>query len=99
MIAKTPWSKNREREQELDKNKVYLSALAKKAQDCLNDPKFADYISMFEQYQAKTIDDIIVLNDQDPISYAFKVRQLVDTLKAYRLLISSVQEDSQRKVA
>lgn len=97
-IRKTPWTNTKEREKALAEQKTYLAALAKQAQACLNDPKFVEYVDMFRDYEQETINSIIMLNDQDPLQYAFKVRQLVDTLKAYRLLMSAVQEDSARKV-
>ncbi len=98
MIRKTPWSNAKEREQELNKQNAYLTVLTQKAKACLEDPKFGEYVAMFHNYEQEVVNSIIMLNDPDPIQYAFKVRQLVDTLKAYRLLISSVQEDSARKV-
>lgn len=95
LLKKFPWSKDPHRDQEIAANQVYIAALAKCAKECLSDPKFSDYLSMFEIYKVQVIEDIISLNDEDPIKYAFKVRQLVDTLKACRLLMSSVQEDAQ----
>lgn len=98
MIAKTPWAKNKDREKLLAEHKVFVTAMAKKAQECLIDPKFDEYRKMFIQYKEEVIESIILLNETDPVIYGFKVRQLVDTLKAYRLLISSVEEDATRKV-
>lgn len=97
-LKKSPWLKNPEREKELKEQKAYLAAMVVKAQVCLNDPKFEEYRLMYLRYEQDMLESIIALNVDDPIQYAFKVRQLVDTLKAYRLLISGIEEDASRKV-
>lgn len=94
----TPWLKNSDREKELAEQKAYVQAMSKKAQECLADPKFVEYQLMYKQFEQETIDSIVYLKEDEPIKYAFKVRQLVDTLKAYRLLTSSVTEDAQRRI-
>lgn len=98
MIAKTPWARNKNRDKELAEQKNYLDNMVKLANECLNDAKFIEYKQMFIRYRDQVIEDIVLLNEEDPIQYAFKCRQLVDTLKALRLLLSSVEEDAQRKV-
>lgn len=97
-LKNNPWAKNPAKNKELEEQKKVLEAMRKKALACLDNKDFKEYRDMFMQYQQTVIEDIIDLNCSDPIEYAFKVRQLVDTLKAYRLFVSSVYEDAKREV-
>lgn len=91
---KNPWSIQDEQQKVRDSQRLLLAAMAKKAKEILADEKFSEYKSMYEAYHEREMENIMVLNEQDPIKYAFKVRQIVDTLKAYRLLISSIEQDA-----
>lgn len=93
-----PWIKRADIKKNEEEQRKLLAAMAKKAGEILADEKFKDYKDMFNRYHEAEIEHILMLSEQDPVQYAFKVRQIVDTLKAYRLLISSVEEDAQRQV-
>lgn len=93
-VKKYPWGKNTERDKTCKDLAIIQAALSIKAKEITADDKFKEYKNMFVRYQEETIEHIISFKEDDPIKYAFKVRQLIDTLKAYRLLISSVEEDA-----
>ncbi len=89
-----PWLL-RSKQQDNEKNSQKLMIeVVKKAQKLLQDEKFLEYKKIYEEYHAVEIENIMMLGEQDPIKYAFKIRQIVDTLKAYRLLISSIEENA-----
>jgi hypothetical protein len=92
--TKNPWIKQAEQHENFKNSQKLMTELVLKAQKLLNDEKFKDYKKLYEEYHATEIENIMMLSEQDPIKYAFKVRQIVDTLKAYRLLISSIEENA-----
>ena len=91
---KNPWLKVIENKKELEAQQSLLAEMSKKAKEILADQKFIEYKKMYDRYHEAEIENIMILKEDDPIKYAFKIRQIVDTLKAYRLLISSVEEDA-----
>lgn len=94
-----PWKKkDKESPDEFKAKRDALNMLIKKAQALLSNNDFKEYRQLYEEYHANEIENIMALNEQDPIKYAFKVRQIVDTLKAYRLLISSIEENASMQV-
>lgn len=95
---KNPWKLDPNRQKNIEEQNKVMLALRNKALECLNDEKFQEYQGMFAAYEKDVIEAIINLNEEEPIKYAFKVRQLVDTLKAYRLFCSSVEEDANRRI-
>ena len=95
---KNPWMKSTKANDEYKTQKALVNDLVKKAKALLADEKFVEYRKIYELYHASEIENIMMLGEQDPIKYAFKVRQIVDTLKAYRLLISSIEENASIQV-
>ena len=93
-----PWVKKIKDTATAESQRKLREAMAKKAQEILADEKFKTYKEMYQTYHDNEMENILMLGEQDPIKYAFKVRQIVDTLKAYRLLISAIEEDAQIKV-
>lgn len=93
-----PWSRRPNNSDTLKKQKELLFAMRKKAHEILNDSKFVEYKSMYDQFYAQELENIMALDEQEPVKYAFKMRQIIDTLKAYRLLISAVEEDANRQM-
>ena len=89
-----PWSKKFKQQEDYKARKDALEAVIKKAQALIADEKFIEYKNLYKQYHATEMENLMMLSEQDPIKYAFKVRQIIDTLKAYRLLISAVERDA-----
>lgn len=92
--SNNPWLK-RIREDDAHKQQVaVLTSLVKKARELLADEKFIEYRKLYENYHDTEIENLMMLSEQEPLKYAFKVRQIIDTLKAYRLLITSIEENA-----
>jgi hypothetical protein len=89
-----PWMKKIKKDEEFKAQKISLEKLVKSARALLNDDKYLEYRKIYQSYHDREIENIMQLAEQDPIKYAFKVRQVVDTLKAYRLLISSIEDNA-----
>ena len=90
------WLKNKLAKEDIDsKQKALLAAMAKKAKELISDDKFKSYKEMYEDYYAQEMENILMLPEMDPVKYAFMVKEIVATLKAYRLLISSIEQDAQ----
>ena len=52
----------------------------------------------YQKTKEKVIDLLIDLDDVDPVRYAFKVRELINDLRAIRTLIGEVEKDANRRV-
>lgn len=93
---KNPWVRAADLEKLKEQQESLRQGMAKKAKEILADEKFKVYKEMFDQYHTNEMENILMLDEQEPLKYAFKMRQIVDTLKAYRLLISSIEDDAQQ---
>lgn len=94
MVSKYPWALGSGRAKEQKDKQAVVREMIKTARALLEDEKFKKYRELYQRYHAIEMENLLAINEMEPLKYAFKVRQVVDTLKAYRMLISTIEDEA-----
>lgn len=64
------------------------------ARRLLSSPQFSAYVEILKQEERLKIEVILNYEEQDPIKYAFRMKELVTEIKMARIMLNMVKTDS-----